>query len=155
MEMRAKLLARKNETERDLEELDARFQRKLQFFSRYNIPELRRAMEMYNKKVVHCECPACYVVRSDTLNMYTDGCKFVDAFEKVLKEQGVAFSAITNDGDYEEPDTALITRVNSRGTRWGVIYTGRQLSQAYDITDKSLMQFKALFLRLGYEPVCR
>ena len=151
-ERTARIAARMLKTERELQEMDARYQRKQRFFARYNVPSLRRAMEYHNKTVVRCACPSCYVVRSETMDVNIHECEFVRAFEEILREQGVPFSVLEKDEDDTNPSSTLVTRQSPSGKRWGVIYTGKLLHEAYDVTDKALMNFRALFIRMGYEP---
>jgi hypothetical protein len=142
----------KVKAERELQDLDARYQRKQKFFARYNIPSLRRAMEYHNKTVVGCACPSCYVVRSETMDITLDECRFVKAFEDILREQDVPFAVLDKDEEDTDPGISILTCRSPSGKKWGVIYTGRQLLEAHDVTDKALMNFRALFQRLGYEP---
>ncbi len=151
-ERAARIAAQRRKTECELQAMDARYKRKQRFFARYNIPSLRKAMEYHNKTVVRCACPSCYVVRSETMNVNLQECEFVKAFEEILREQGVPFSVLEKDENDTNPNSTLVTRRSPSGKRWGVIYTGKLLYEAYDVTDKALMDFRALFIRMGYEP---
>ena len=139
----------REETARALEEMDLRFQRKMKYFHRYNIPTLRAAMECYNKRIVRCDCRACYVVRSAVLNLERTECAFVPAFEALLMEQRVAYRVCPHGESGDDDPVTLVTTVSPSGVRWAVMELGRQLREAYDVTDWPMIQFKSVFTRMG------